>query len=133
MSATPRTEFSHLQITTLKLHIGAKVSGIDLSKPLRTHAVLELHAALVARKVVFFQEQALDDAGHVAFARQLGTPTIGHAVLDHDQAYPEIYSVAKHRTANSVRTKKQLQPLDRLAYRYDSGNKSAHSFNIARR
>ena len=110
MSVTPRTEFSHLQIAPLTLHIGAEVSGIDLSKPLNADAVSELHEALVAWKVLFFREQALDHAGHVSFARQLGTPTIGHAVFGHDQDYPEIYSVAKHRTANSIRTKKQLQP-----------------------
>jgi alkyl sulfatase len=33
-------------------------------------------------------------------ARQFGEPTIGHAVFGHVDGHPEIYSVAKHRTAN---------------------------------
>ena len=33
-------------------------------------------------------------------ARQFGEPTIGHAVFGHVEGHPEIYSVAKNRTAN---------------------------------
>jgi taurine dioxygenase len=50
---------------------------------------------------VFFRDQHLDHAQHVALARQFGEPTIGHAVFGHVEGYPEIYSVAKNRTANS--------------------------------
>jgi len=36
-----------------------------------------------ALEVVFFRGQHLDHRGHVAFARQMGEPTIGHAVFGH--------------------------------------------------
>ncbi len=33
----------------------------------------------------------------------MGEPTIGHVVFGHDDEFPEIYSIAKHRSANSIR------------------------------
>ena len=110
MASTPRTEFPHFGLSPMTLHIGAEVSGLDLSKPLSADTTADLHEALVNWKVLFFREHSLDHAAHVAFARQLGTPTIGHAVFGHDSEYPEIYSVAKHRTANSIRPQKTLRP-----------------------
>lgn len=110
MSSIPRTDFPHFELAPLTLHIGAEVSGLDLATPLTADVVADVHAALVAWKVLFFRDQSLDHAAHVAFANQLGTPTIGHAVFGHDSEYPEIYSVAKHRTANSIRPQKTLRP-----------------------
>ena len=106
----PRTNFSQFSLAPLTLHIGAEIGDIDLSKPLSELAVTEVRDALVAWKVLFFREQSLDHAAHVAFARQMGEPTIGHAVFGHDAQFPEIYSVAKHRTANSIRAEKTLRP-----------------------
>ena len=110
MSSLPQTDFSHFELAPMTLHIGAEITGLDLAGPLPPEAVAEVHEALVAWKVLFFREQSLDHAAHVSFARQFGTPTIGHAVFGHDQEFPEIYSVAKHRTANSIRAQKVLRP-----------------------
>lgn len=107
---TPRTEFTQFSISPLTLHIGAEVQGIDLSQPISNEARIEVREALGAWKVLFFRDQFIDHAAHVAFARQLGTPTIGHAVFGHDEQFPEIYSVGKHRTANSIRAEKTLRP-----------------------
>ena len=106
----PRTEFQHFTVVPLSLHIGAEIDGLDLSDPLAPDALAELQEALVAWKVIFFREQFLDHAAHVAFARQLGRPTIGHPVFGHDQAFPEIYSVAKRRTANTIRGQSAKRP-----------------------
>ena len=43
-------------------------------------------------------------------ARQFGEPTIGHAVFGHVEGFPEIYSVAKNRTANESRTEIPVTP-----------------------
>jgi taurine dioxygenase len=61
-------------------------------------------------KVIFFRGQHLDHAQHVAMARQFGEPTIGHAVFGHVEDYPEIYSVAKNRTANENRAAMMVTP-----------------------
>ena len=46
----------------------------------------------------------------MAIARQFGEPTIGHAVFGHVEGHPEIYSVAKNRTANENRTAMMVTP-----------------------
>ena len=43
-------------------------------------------------------------------ARQFGEPTIGHAVFGHVEGYPEVYSVAKNRTANENREQMMVTP-----------------------
>ena len=60
----------------------------------------QVRDAFLKWKVIFFRDQNLDHAQHVAMARQFGEPTIGHAVFGHVEGHPEIYSVAKNRTAN---------------------------------
>lgn len=102
--SSPRSEYEHIEVTPLTLHIGAEVGGVDLSAPLAPEVLAEVSAAFVDWKVVFFRGQNLDHAGHVSFARQMGEPTIGHAVFGHEDEFPEVYSVAKHRTANSIRS-----------------------------
>ena len=76
--------------------------GCRSHRPLPPDTVAEIRAALLEWKVVFFRGQSLDHAQHVAFARYFGDPTPGHVVFGGDSVYPEIYSVAKHRVANSA-------------------------------
>lgn len=103
MSALPdRDAAAALRVRPMSIHIGAEIEGVDLTRPLAPGAVAAIRAALLEWKVVFFRGQALDHAQHVAFARQFGDPTPGHVVFGGDSVYPEIYSVAKHRVANSV-------------------------------
>lgn len=109
MIRTPKLDFSHFETRPLTLHIGAELQGLDLSAPLSPGALDELQQALVGWKIIFLRGQFLDHAAHVALARQLGRPTIGHTVFGHDETFPEIYSVGKHRTANSIRPNKVLR------------------------
>jgi len=53
-------------------HIGADISGVDLSGPLDEATVAGIWAAVLAYQVVFFRGQSLDHAGQVAFARRFG-------------------------------------------------------------
>ncbi len=99
----PQSDYEHIELSPLTLHIGAEISGVDLSAPLPPEVRDEIASAFVAWKVIFFRGQALDHAAHVAFARLFGEPTIGHAVFGHEDEFPEVYSIAKHRTANSIR------------------------------
>jgi taurine dioxygenase len=89
-----------IEVVPLTLHIGAEIRGIDLSRPLPAQQLKEVRDAFLKWKVIFFRDQHLDHAQHVAMARQFGEPTIGHAVFGHVEGHPEIYSVAKNRTAN---------------------------------
>jgi alkyl sulfatase len=99
-----------IDVTPLTLHIGAEISGLDLTKPLPPDQLKEVRDAFLKWKVVFFRGQHLNHAQHVAMARQFGEPTIGHAVFGHVEGHPEIYSVAKNRTANENRTAEMVTP-----------------------
>jgi alpha-ketoglutarate-dependent taurine dioxygenase len=101
---------SSIEIVPLTLHIGAEIRGIDLKRPLSPEQVKEVRDAFLKWKVVFFRGQHLDHATHVAMARQFGEPTIGHAVFGHVEGHPEIYSVAKNRTANENREAMMVTP-----------------------
>ena len=101
---------STIDVVPLTLHIGAEIRGIDLTKPLPPDQLRDVRATFLRWKVVFFRDQHLDHAQHVALARQFGEPTIGHAVFGYVDGHPEIYSVAKNRTANENREAMPVTP-----------------------
>jgi len=85
-------------ITPLALTIGAEVTGVDLRRPLPAQQVRDIRAALLKWKAVFFRDQHLDHAQHVAFSRQFGELTPAHAVYGgSDGEFPEIYTVDRDR------------------------------------
>jgi taurine dioxygenase len=99
-----------IEVRPLTIHIGAEIGGVDLTKPLSPRTVKEIRAALLKWKVIFFHDQFIDHDQHLAFARQFGEPTIGHAVYGHIDGYPEIYSIAKKRAANRYGGPKMVTP-----------------------
>jgi alkyl sulfatase len=99
-----------IEVAPLTLHIGAEIRGADLAKPLPAGQLREVREAFLKWKVIFFRNQHLDHAQHVALARQFGEPTIGHAVFGFVEGYPEVYSVAKNRTANENREAMPVTP-----------------------
>ena len=101
---------STINVVPLTLHIGAEIRGVDLTKALPFDQLRDVRAAFLKWKVVFFRDQHLDHAQHVALARQFGEPTIGHAVFGYVDGHPEIYSVAKNRTANENREAMPVTP-----------------------
>ena len=99
-----------IEVAPLAMSIGAEVSGVDLRQALNPSVKAALDAAFLEWKVLFFRDQHLDHAQHVAFAREMGEPTIGHVVFGHIEKFPEVYSVAKFRTAQAHRTAKAQRP-----------------------
>jgi taurine dioxygenase len=95
---TPRS----IEIVALTLHIGAEIRGVDLAKPLPPQQVKEVRDAFLKWKVVFFRNQHLDHAQHVAMARQFGEPTIGHAVLGISTTIPK--SIRSPRAGSPTKT-----------------------------
>jgi alpha-ketoglutarate-dependent sulfate ester dioxygenase len=79
-------------------HIGADISGVDISQPLSERDVHDIRAALHRHKVIFFRGQNLDHASQIAFARHFGELTYAHP---HDDAppeqYPQIFTVDPRR------------------------------------
>ncbi len=66
----------------LGANIGARIDGVRLDGDVDPATVAEINAALLDHKVIFFRGQhELDDAGQLAFARTLGTPTSAHPTV----------------------------------------------------
>lgn len=101
LRSDPSPSFDSIEVSPLSIYIGAEIGGVDLTKPLPEEQVRDIRAALLKWRVVFFRGQQMDHAQHIAFARNFGELTPGHAVYGSDPEYPEIYSIAKNRTANS--------------------------------
>jgi len=100
MTEPATTSNNQIEIRPLSVHIGAEITGVNIAKPLPGPTVAAIRETLLRWKVVFFRDQDLDHESHVRFARCFGRPTPGHVVFGGDAVYPEIYSIAKHRTAN---------------------------------
>lgn len=106
----PNDAARHVEVRPMSVHIGAEIHGVDLRQPLSPAEVQAIRAALLHHKVVFFRDQSMDHAQHVAFSRQFGDPTPGHVVFGGDEQFPEIYSIAKFRAANAKRGTAPLRP-----------------------
>jgi alpha-ketoglutarate-dependent taurine dioxygenase len=72
---------------------GAEVFGVDLDRA-TDQTIVDVRAALVEHKVLFFRDQQLDDDGQVRLGRRLGELTAPHPVVGGvDEAHPEIYAL----------------------------------------
>lgn len=74
--------------------IGALITGVDLRSDLAAPVVAELRQALVDYKVLFFRDQPLTAAQHVAFARRFGELEI-HPFIPANGEHPELVRFAK--------------------------------------
>jgi taurine dioxygenase len=88
----PSTAAPPLTIHQLTPAIGAEIVGIDLASPDIGARIPALRAALLAHKVIFFRDQKLTAAQHIAFARHFGDLEI-HPATPADQPEPEILRI----------------------------------------
>jgi taurine dioxygenase len=79
-------------------HIGAEISGINLSEALSNRQVAELHQALDDHLVLFFRDQDLDYDSAKRFGRHFGELDI-HPNAPGPQGHPEILPI--HADAQS--------------------------------
>jgi taurine dioxygenase len=90
---TPQRAFTRLTVAPSTPAIGAEISGIDLAEEQDDIVIDEIRAALLAHKVVFFRDQHITPAQHIAFARRFGTLEI-HPATPKDQPDPEVLHIA---------------------------------------
>lgn len=77
--------------TRLTSALGAEISGIDLRSPLDPATATGLRTALLQHEVLFFRDQPLTPAAHVALARAFGTPESSrHPKFAGVEGFPEI-------------------------------------------
>lgn len=70
-----------LDIRPMSGYTGAEILGVDLRAPLDVEVVAEIRRTLLRWKVVFFRDQDLTQAQHIAFGRQFGEVTPAHPTL----------------------------------------------------
>jgi taurine dioxygenase len=76
-------------------HIGAEITGVDLAADLDDATVAAIRSAVLRWKVVFFRDQELDHAAHIAFARRFGEPVVlGKRGGTSPPDFPEIETTA---------------------------------------
>jgi taurine dioxygenase len=86
--------WQHFRTTPCSPTVGAEVDGIDLSAELPDDAIAELRQALLDFKVLFFRDQRLDAAAHIAFARRFGDLEV-HPFIPANPDHPELVRFEK--------------------------------------
>jgi taurine dioxygenase len=87
VQATTRSSTS-FDVQPLTPVIGAELRGIDLASGLDDAIIAEVRRALLRHKVIFFRDQRITRAQHIAFARSFGDLEV-HPATPKDQEDPE--------------------------------------------
>ena len=83
-----------MSVRKIGRHLGAEISGVDLSKPLDERAFAAISDAFFEHQVVFFRGQKLTPSQQVAFTRRFGELE-HHVRKEHRlEGYPEILVVS---------------------------------------
>ncbi|AKU17614.1 TauD/TfdA dioxygenase family protein [Luteipulveratus mongoliensis] len=80
-------------VRRLTAHIGAEISGIDLTQPLAGSDVEFINAALLEHKALVFRDAPLDDAGQQQFAESFGQLTTAHPTVPSVDGAPNVLPV----------------------------------------
>lgn len=97
----PASQFTRFEVRPLTPTIGAELLGIDLGQELDDAMIADIRAALLAHKVIFFRDQNIDRAQHLAFARRFGPLEI-HPATPRDQPDPEVLRIAHGPNSRGV-------------------------------
>ncbi|MFF3376769.1 TauD/TfdA dioxygenase family protein [Streptomyces sp. NPDC002680] len=88
---------SGIEIQKVTANIGARVSGVDISKPLDEVQVAAIREALNVHKALVFDEVNLDDEGQQAFVRHFGDLTTAHPTVSAVDGAPNVLPVDSER------------------------------------
>ncbi|HEU5301205.1 MAG TPA: TauD/TfdA family dioxygenase [Acidimicrobiia bacterium] len=86
--------WEHFDATPVGATLGAELSGIDLTQDLPDEVIAEIRQALLDFKVVFFRDQPIDQARHLAFARRFGDLEV-HPFIPPNPDHPELVRFEK--------------------------------------
>ncbi|MET9575742.1 TauD/TfdA family dioxygenase [Streptomyces massasporeus] len=95
-----------IEIHKVTANIGARVEGVDLTRPLDQDTSTALREALNVHKALVFDAEGLDDAGQQAFVRHFGDITTAHPTVSAVDGAPNVLPVDSEggRAANHWHT-----------------------------
>ena len=99
-TADKSAPYESISVDKLTPVIGAEIGGVDLSGPLPNYQMDEIHRALAENCVIFFRDQHLTQAQHLAFGRNFGALHI-HPAAPHAPGHPELMII--HADKDSLR------------------------------
>lgn len=114
ISETDAALYAGLTVTPAGTVLGAEISGLDLSEPLKPEIVAAIRAALLRYKVVFFRDQDISHEAHVRFGRYFGDLE-GHPVTGHVPGFPEILHI---EAADGMKLREDIVPIVRAANKW---------------
>ena len=82
-----------LEVRKVTARIGARVSGVDITRELEPATVAAIRSALNEHKALVFDAAGLDDAGQQRFARQFGELTTAHPTVPSLDGLPNVLPV----------------------------------------
>ena len=83
---------SNITVSPLTPAIGAEIGNVDLGQ-VTDQEIIDIRAALLKHKVVFFREQTVSQAQHIGLARGFGELEI-HPATPSSQSNPEVLHIA---------------------------------------
>lgn len=89
----PIKGITRFEVNLLSPMIGAEIEGIDLRDDLDDATIADIRQTLARHRVIFFRDQDISAAQHIAFARRFGELEI-HPATPKDQQNPEILHIA---------------------------------------
>jgi taurine dioxygenase len=88
-----RPSHAHIGVKPLQPHIGAEISGVDLSRPISDAVRDEIKDTILKYKVVFFRDQEITTEQHAAFAGRFG-PLYTHPNTVRDSKIASIHKIS---------------------------------------
>ena len=86
-----------ITVNRIGKHLGAEISGVDLSRPINDDTFSKIAAAFYDNEVIFFRNQKLAPEQHIAFTRRFGILE-QHVRKEHRlEGFPEILIVSNVR------------------------------------
>jgi len=83
-----------IDIKPYNANIGAEIAGVNLAEAMSDATIAEIRQALLDHLVIFFRDQDITPAQHLAFARRFGEPS-DYPMLKGLPGIPEIVEVVK--------------------------------------
>jgi taurine dioxygenase len=100
-STALQNDYQRIDVRPLTGAMGAKIHGVDLSKPLDDTTYNEIQRALVEHLAIFFRDQDLTPAQYVAFGRRFGTMD-PHPLIKGMPGQPEILEIIREKTDRHI-------------------------------